>query len=157
MDSHWICPKSVRPPATQSLAWVAIWQSGNLRGGDWSKKTLTSACKGFWNGVKCSENRSSPTACKAPFPRRHPSPPGAMHFSSQAHNPPFLAPERFTDSSFFIKSCSSHYFLQIESYAGWQPCLLAPSGALVVIMVYYVHTQRSNPLFQIFQILQILK
>ena len=94
MDSHWICPKSVRPPATQSLAWVAIWQSGNLRGGDWSKKTLTSACKGFWNGVKCSENRSSPTACKAPFPRRHPSPPGAMHFSSQAHNPPFLAPER---------------------------------------------------------------
>ena len=75
------------------------WQSGNLRGGDWSKKTLTSACKGFWNGVKCSENRSSPTACKAPFPRRHPSPPGAMHFSSQAHNPPFLAPERFTKKS----------------------------------------------------------
>ena len=36
--------------------------------------------------------------------------------------------------------------------------LLAPSGALVVIMVYYVHTQRSsNPLFQIFQNLQILK
>ena len=34
--------------------------------------------------------------------------------------------------------------------------LLAPSGALVVIMVYYIHTQRSsNPLFQIFQILQI--
>ena len=99
MDSHWICPKSVRPPATQSLAWVAIWQSGNLRGGDLSKKTLTSACKGFWNGVKCSENRSSPTACKAPFPRRHPSPPGAMHFSSQAHNPPFLAQERFTKKS----------------------------------------------------------
>ena len=33
--------------------------------------------------------------------------------------------------------------------------LLAPSGALVVIMVYYIHTY--NPVFQIFQILQILK
>ena len=32
--------------------------------------------------------------------------------------------------------------------------LLAPSGALVVIMVYYIHI---NPVFQIFQILQILK
>ena len=32
--------------------------------------------------------------------------------------------------------------------------LLAPSGALVVIMVYYIYI---NPVFQIFQILQILK
>ena len=32
--------------------------------------------------------------------------------------------------------------------------LLAPSGALVVIMVYYIHI---NPVFQIFQILPILK
>ena len=35
-----------------------------------------------------------------------------------------------------------------------KPFLLAPSGALVFIMVYYIP---SNPLFQIFQILQILK
>ena len=33
--------------------------------------------------------------------------------------------------------------------------LLAPSGALVFIMVYYIPA--SKPLFQIFQILQILK
>ena len=32
--------------------------------------------------------------------------------------------------------------------------LLAPSGALMFILVYYIHTQ---PLLQIFQILQILK
>ena len=32
--------------------------------------------------------------------------------------------------------------------------LLAPSGALVVIMVYYIYI---NPVFQFFQILQILK
>ena len=40
--------------------------------------------------------------------------------------------------------------------------LLAPSGALVVIMVYYIPTAQtshstSNPVFQIFLILQILK
>ena len=42
---------------------------------------------------------------------------------------------------------------KFNKQTGKETCvpLLAPSGALVVIMVYY------KPLFQIFQILQILK
>ena len=44
-------------------------------------------------------------------------------------------------------SCVALYF----------PSLLAPPGAQVVIMVYYVHTQRSRTLFQILQILKCSK
>ena len=45
--------------------------------------------------------------------------------------------------------CQTRDFLNLSVFEGFS--LLAPSGALVFIMVYY------KPLFQIFQILQIRK
>ena len=59
-----------------------------------------------------------------------------------------------------VITCSKKSSERVQAAAEYSPIiskhltqinLLAPSGALVVIMVYY------KPLFQIFQILQILK
>ena len=69
-----------------------------------------------------------------------------------------------SNSSTFVQLAASGAATLVTSYSLMEKVsqasliehLLAPSGALVVIMVYYAHTQR-NPIFQIFQILQILK
>ena len=51
---------------------------------------------------------------------------------------------------FFVPSAWWSLSALVIQFLGY---LLAPSGALVVIMVYYIYI---NPVFQIFQILQIL-
>ena len=60
---------------------------------------------------------------------------------------------------FVLFSLSSHrHYMGVPFIPGifyFMFHLLAPSGALVFIMVYYISA--SKPLFQIFQILQILK
>ena len=68
-------------------------------------------------------------------------------------NMPTLSKYKYVPVQLF----ETFHFLQNQTQVKFQLkllLLLAPSGALVVIMVYYIP---SNPLFQIFQILQILK